>query len=636
MALAVVCLAFAVRPCGAGNLIEDPSFEQITVQGDASAWWGPLGGEITDNPVPVAPIHGKFVCHISDPAGGSVGQKVVVEPGKDYIALAWIKVAVFLEAGNFTVRYGEGKESSVQVTNDFWHLYGIPFTAESDTAEITWAMGVNTGGSWCDMFCLAEFENLIVDPSMEEGFPDFDANNGWKWGAEITEDMPRTGSFAWTADPAGGGGFGIYPAFSENDLILAGAWCMTGDNSIFPERDHNGWTNLGWWAVRTSRHVSEINIEVFDLEYNQFIIPYKVPANGTSPEVLWWQDSGESASYCDDLFLMYSPYTDEQIPWEMMLSTWPDWGFWANPDDATWPVTPGTTRNFITGGGLEDPSDWTVYDMGSNEPSVAEFNYTDDRPAAGSGGCLHLFGSSSYTNILVYQEVTLTGGVTYELSGAFKELSGDATGGNWVQLYLSTEPPIAGTDWKPPGGANSDRFLGFNSWVDPSWSDLDGTFESDGLDKDDGQKTNLVTVLGDPGVDVVAYFGVKAGVWGNAPLSFDVLVDDLSLAPVSTGVEEKPALAARTCRLLQNYPNPFNPSTSIRFSMERAGKAKVSVISVSGRCVATLLDRPLSAGDHEVTWNGCGDNGKRLSSGIYFYTLETANTVTTRKMTLLQ
>jgi hypothetical protein len=189
-------------------------------------------------------------------------------------------------------------------------------------------------------------------------------------------------------------------------------------------------------------------------------------------------------------------------------------------------------QNVIQGGGLDSESAWTVYDMGSTDPSEVEFNYTDDRPAAGSGGCLHLFGTSAYTNILIWQQVVLIGGVTYELNGAFKELTGDATGGNWVQLYLSQEEPVEGTDYKPPGGANQERLLGFNSWVDGTWSGLDGTFEDDGLLKDDGMKTQFYTAPGNPDEEVIAFFGIKAGVWGNSALTYDVLIDDITLSPV--------------------------------------------------------------------------------------------------------
>jgi hypothetical protein len=188
-------------------------------------------------------------------------------------------------------------------------------------------------------------------------------------------------------------------------------------------------------------------------------------------------------------------------------------------------------QEMVTGGNMEDEGAWNVYDMGSTDPSDYQFNYTADCPAAGNGGCLYVTGTSGYTNILFWQALTLTAGVTYELHAAFKEISGDATLGNWVQFYMSTEEPVEGVDYKPPGGANSDRLTGFNSWVDQTWSGLDGTFEVDGLEKDDGGKTKYYTPPGAEGEQVTVYLGLKTGVWGNSPIFYEILVDEISLKP---------------------------------------------------------------------------------------------------------
>ena len=48
------------------------------------------------------------------------------------------------------------------------------------------------------------------------------------------------------------------------------------------------------------------------------------------------------------------------------------------------------------------------------------------------------------------------------------------------------------------------------------------------------------------------------------------------------------------------------------------------------------LSDQLSAGQHSVVWNGTDDNGKSVSSGIYFYKLKTDNFEKTRKMILMK
>ncbi|MBI5828522.1 MAG: T9SS type A sorting domain-containing protein [Chloroflexi bacterium] len=81
----------------------------------------------------------------------------------------------------------------------------------------------------------------------------------------------------------------------------------------------------------------------------------------------------------------------------------------------------------------------------------------------------------------------------------------------------------------------------------------------------------------------------------------------------------------------QNVPNPFNPTTTISFSMPETGAASLMVFDVAGRTVATLIDGAVERGQHTVTF----DAGN-LTSGVYFYTLETNGSVETRKMILMK
>jgi len=89
-------------------------------------------------------------------------------------------------------------------------------------------------------------------------------------------------------------------------------------------------------------------------------------------------------------------------------------------------------------------------------------------------------------------------------------------------------------------------------------------------------------------------------------------------------------------RLDQNYPNPFNPQTTIRFELTAAGAVRLAVYDVLGRMVAKLLDSDLSAGTHEVVFDGRGGDSASLASGVYFYRLTTEEGVLTRKMMLMK
>ncbi|MBN2172390.1 MAG: T9SS type A sorting domain-containing protein [Candidatus Krumholzibacteriota bacterium] len=76
-------------------------------------------------------------------------------------------------------------------------------------------------------------------------------------------------------------------------------------------------------------------------------------------------------------------------------------------------------------------------------------------------------------------------------------------------------------------------------------------------------------------------------------------------------------------KLLANFPNPFNPTTLVRFHLAEPGAARLVVIDVTGRRVATLFDGPLAAGVHERRWDGRDDAGNPVASGVYLVRLET-------------
>lgn len=88
--------------------------------------------------------------------------------------------------------------------------------------------------------------------------------------------------------------------------------------------------------------------------------------------------------------------------------------------------------------------------------------------------------------------------------------------------------------------------------------------------------------------------------------------------------------------LSQNYPNPFNPSTSIRFGVQEEGRVTLTVYNILGQKVASLLDEDRPAGYHTVQWDGTGNDRRRVATGVYFYRLETAGHILTRKMLLVK
>ena len=89
--------------------------------------------------------------------------------------------------------------------------------------------------------------------------------------------------------------------------------------------------------------------------------------------------------------------------------------------------------------------------------------------------------------------------------------------------------------------------------------------------------------------------------------------------------------------LFQNYPNPFNPKTQVRFDVPKSGFVKLTVYDLLGKEVTKLVNEFKIAGSYLVYFDANqGISSTPLSSGIYFYKLESGNFIDVRKMTLLK
>ena len=114
--------------------------------------------------------------------------------------------------------------------------------------------------------------------------------------------------------------------------------------------------------------------------------------------------------------------------------------------------------------------------------------------------------------------------------------------------------------------------------------------------------------------------------FGDAPMEYGVNAY-LTETSVKGGGESE----SIDFRLEQNYPNPFNPTTVISFSLSTEGIAKLVVYNSLGQEVKVLINQYMGAGSYSTPFNG-----NNLSSGVYFYKLESNNQVLTDKMLLLK
>ncbi len=89
-------------------------------------------------------------------------------------------------------------------------------------------------------------------------------------------------------------------------------------------------------------------------------------------------------------------------------------------------------------------------------------------------------------------------------------------------------------------------------------------------------------------------------------------------------------------QISQNYPNPFNPTTTIRYSIPKAGHVELAIFNILGQKIKTLVDANKKAGFYLAHWNGRDEYGNRVSSGVYYYTITSGSYHKTRRMLLMK
>jgi len=79
------------------------------------------------------------------------------------------------------------------------------------------------------------------------------------------------------------------------------------------------------------------------------------------------------------------------------------------------------------------------------------------------------------------------------------------------------------------------------------------------------------------------------------------------------------------------YPNPFNPSVSINFQLSTFNKVRASIYNTNGEFVSNLLNKEMSAGTHDLTWNASG-----MPSGVYIVKMLAGDVMQSQKIVLMK
>ncbi len=88
--------------------------------------------------------------------------------------------------------------------------------------------------------------------------------------------------------------------------------------------------------------------------------------------------------------------------------------------------------------------------------------------------------------------------------------------------------------------------------------------------------------------------------------------------------------------IIGNFPNPFNSETKIIYNLFSDACVKLTVYDIVGREIAVLVDGFQTAGRHEVTFNLNSVQKHEMTSGIYFYKLQTQRNYEVRKMIVIK
>jgi hypothetical protein len=190
--------------------------------------------------------------------------------------------------------------------------------------------------------------------------------------------------------------------------------------------------------------------------------------------------------------------------------------------------------------------------------------------------------------------------------------------GNYMHLHGHSMTPSGN-----PVTGNNNGYL-FIEFFDANWSQL-AKYTSNVVDA--SATTDMWHELMVSGMVPEGTVNINAGcvLWQGPEADAGAVYFDNVVMMISTDVlssDEDEIVTPKEFALLGNYPNPFNPTTKIRFSNDRSSNVKVTVYSLKGEKIATIMKQQVNAGTYDVSWNGKSTNGKVVPSGMYLYDVE--------------
>ncbi|HPS38159.1 MAG TPA: chitobiase/beta-hexosaminidase C-terminal domain-containing protein [Candidatus Cloacimonadota bacterium] len=143
-----------------------------------------------------------------------------------------------------------------------------------------------------------------------------------------------------------------------------------------------------------------------------------------------------------------------------------------------------------------------------------------------------------------------------------------------------------------------------------------------------------------------ADYVVDASAIPSGTIDLNVIVNQFNAIPQITSrstadfdppvANDDDVIVPVTSQLTGNYPNPFNPETTISYTVKETSPVTIGVYNLKGQLVKTLINETKASGNHTVVWNGTDENGRAVSSGMYYYKMYAGKYSSTKKMILMK
>lgn len=271
-----------------------------------------------------------------------------------------------------------------------------------------------------------------------------------------------------------------------------------------------------------------------------------------------------------------------------------------------------TGTEIVKGGNMEDASAWNFYynvAAAKDTLGTIEFNYTADKPSAGSGGCYRVatYGQSA---TFLWQKIKLTPGHTYHWDGAFKNALSSAPS-TWLEFGLMKNQPTGGEIVT----SEFSYVFNLNTWMGDDTLNVDTTFGE--YFPFSGANSNTFK-LPESETDTEWFIVIKTGCWsatsaGDTTVRFDFLFDNISILDLTPNVVKGSNMEdASAWNFYYNVADAKDTLGTIEFNYTAdkpsAGSGGCYRVSTYGQS-ATFLYQPITLlPGHRYSWSGAFKN----------------------------